>query len=55
MEKNDKKKKFSLKDLEIDSFVTSLSEEEQKEILGGHPPFDPTKCPVHCKQEMIEI
>jgi len=42
------KKKFTLEDLKVDDLVTTLTEEEQRDLIGGHPPFDPTKCPVHC-------
>jgi hypothetical protein len=46
---NETKKKFKLSDLEVDSFVTTLSEEEQIDLLGGHGPNPSTNCgnPAH--------
>lgn len=41
---NNDKKKFSLDDLELDSFVTTLSDEEQSDLLGGHGPVPSTNC-----------
>lgn len=36
------KKKFNLEDLEVDSLVSTLTEEEQSDLLGGlaHPTTD---------------
>lgn len=50
MERKNEKKKFTLNDLEVDSFVTTLTEKEQNDLIGGHPGTEPTTCgdPKHC-------
>lgn len=49
------KKKFTLEDLKVDDLVTTLTEEEQRDLIGGHPPYPPTKCPVHCPATGIAL
>ncbi|MBX3211171.1 MAG: hypothetical protein KF850_03995 [Labilithrix sp.] len=49
------KKKFTLEDLKVDDLVTTLTEEEQRDLIGGHPPYAPTKCPTHCKASSIAV
>lgn len=51
------KKKFKLEDLEIESFVTTLTEDEQADLLGGHGHNPDTKCdnPSHCPKQAIDI
>jgi hypothetical protein len=52
MNNNTPKKKLTLEDLEVDSFVTTIDEFEQEELLGGaigpHP-HPPSGCPRCCR------
>jgi hypothetical protein len=54
MEKD--KKTFTLNDLEVDSFVTTLTEKEQNDLIGGHPGYPPTECgnPIDCPAPRLE-
>lgn len=49
------KKKFTLNDLEVDSFVTTLDEKEQNDLIGGHPGHPPTQCgnPIDCPKPKL--
>ncbi len=54
--KNSKKEKLNLEDLQVQSFVTSLDSEVEKNVMGGlhidpsHPTHTEPSDPLHPKQ-----
>lgn len=54
MSNKNEKKTFKLEDLEVESFVTTLTEDEQADLLGGHGVKPDTKCsnPAHCPKSI---
>ena len=47
----DKKVKVDLKDLNVQSFVTSLEDEEKSKVKGGWATFPLTRCVPICTDE----